>query len=123
MSELFFKGSRNDTLLPLKAECLGPNGAVHVVNFKGRFRLVPADEQKELRQALADKTMTGEEIIRRILIGWQDVFDTENEPVEFTSENLDAALQNPFYLDAFGEGALLIIYGKKTMAEVKRKNS
>ncbi len=123
MSNLFFKGSRTEVTLPLKAECLSPTGGSTVVSFKGKFKVINTDEQKELRDAIQNKSMTGEDVIRRLLVGWADVQDQENQPIEFSEENLEAALLNPFYLDALGEGALVIVYGKKTMEEVRRKNS
>lgn len=123
MSDLFFKGSRSEVLLPVKAECLGPTGVTHVVNFKVKYRVPNTDEQKEFRQALEDKSMTGEEILCKLVIGWEDVKDKNDEPIEFTPENLEAAMKAPPYLDAMGEGALLLIYGKKVMDEVRRKNS
>lgn len=123
MSELFFKGTPETVLLPLTAECLTASGGTTKVNFKGRYRRIGVEEQKQVRQQLAESAVTGEEVIRQLLVGWSDVQDKDGEPVEYSPENREAALLNPYYLDALGDGALIIVYGKKLYEEIKRKNS
>lgn len=122
MSEMFFKGTRKEVTLPLIAECINPSGGKYPVHIKGRFRVIDREEQELLRQQLKDNQISLGAAIKKVIVGWDDVRDANDQPIDFNEENLDAALNNPYYFDALGDGAGIIIYSKDVMAKVKSKN-
>jgi hypothetical protein len=123
MSELFFKGSRKEVTLPLVVNCISPQGKIHPVQIKGKYRVIEREEQESLRQQLTDKSLTQEAAIRLVILGWFDVQDENNQQIEYNEENLTQALNNPYYFEALSEGAGIVIYSKDVMARVKAKNS
>lgn len=122
MTQLFFKGSRKEVTLPLVVNTISPTGGKHAVHIRGKFRVIDREEQESLKQGLKDGSLSQEDVIRKVLIGWADVKDQDDTEVEYNEENLTAALNNPFYFSAFGDGAGIIVYGKEVMERVKAKN-
>lgn len=124
MSNLFFKGSRDSVMLPLTAKCWTEAGGIYNINFKGRFRRPNQDERREIAEGIRSEALRDDDVVEKLLIGWADVKDKDDEPIEFTPENVAAALQEPAYREALVRGALTMIYGKEIMLEAeRRKNS
>ncbi len=124
MSNIFFKGPRENVMLPLTAEFLTGTGGTYKVNFRARFRRPEADERKDVQERASAKAIDDEQVVSLFLLGWADVQDSENNPIEFSPEALTAAMQVPEYREALVQGALTMVYGKKVIEQVARaKNS
>lgn len=120
MSKLFFKGSRDSVQLRVTAKCPTDDSREIPIHFKARYRCPDQDERREIAEGARDKTLTDDDIVDRLLIGWEDVKDKNDEPIEFTPENVSAAMQFPPYREALVEGAVQLVFGKEIL---RAKNS
>jgi hypothetical protein len=123
MGNLFFKGSRESVLLTLSAKCPTESGGIYSVPLKARFRCPSTDECKEFREALKAERMNDDDLVSKLLIGWEGVKDSKDEPIEFNEENVHAAMQFVPYRIALVEGAIQMAFGKEAMESLRQKNS
>lgn len=123
MSDLFFKGSRESVLLPLVAECDTETGATYRVNFKARYKTPSQDERKELAEGCASGVISDDDVVERLVIGWQDVKDSNDEAVPFSIDALQAIMQVVPYRTALVDGGIRMVFGKKAVEVMRQKNS
>lgn len=123
MTNLFFKGHRESVLLSLSAKCPTEGGGTYNVPFKARYRVPSADECRGFGEALKNDMMTDDDLVQKLLIGWESVKDEKDEPIEFNEENVHAAMQFIPYRIALVEGAVQMAFGKESLENLRRKNS
>lgn len=123
MSNLFFKGRRDSVLLTVTAKCPTESGGEHAIPFKVRYRCPSTDECREFRDGLKNESITDDDLVLKVAIGWEGVKDSKDEPIEFTEENVREALQFVPYRIALVEGAIQMVFGKKAMENLRQKNS
>lgn len=116
---MFFKGSRESVLLTLSAKCTTDTGGAHNVPFKARYKLLSQADRKQLVDDATAGVKNDDDVVNAMLVDWQDVKDQNDEPVEFTPENVAAAMDFPPYREALVNGALQLIFGKEVL---RRKN-
>ena len=64
--------------------------------FNAEFRRCGMDEIEELRK------LPQKEVLEKVLVGWSDLIDDDNQPVDFNEDNLRALLNIPPALLALG---------------------
>ncbi|MDF3024803.1 MAG: hypothetical protein K0R10_2164 [Alphaproteobacteria bacterium] len=57
--------------------------------FNVEFRRAGMDEIEEL------KKLPGKEVMEKVLVGWSELLDDDNQPVDFNDDNLRALLNIP----------------------------
>lgn len=114
---VFFKGSRESVLLTVKANVMRDGGGTNSLPFKARYRCLSVDEREPFRLRMLpeneeDKISVIDELTRHVIVGWEGVLDSNDEPIEFNQENLDAAMNFPPYREALIDGALRATFGR-----------
>lgn len=66
-------------------------------SFEVEFRRADMDEVEEL------KKVPQREVLERVVVGWKDLVDNDNQQVDFSDANLQALLKIPPALIALGE--------------------
>ncbi|MFZ6644419.1 phage tail assembly chaperone [Undibacterium sp. TJN25] len=78
--------------VPVRVDIIGDNNKTKTSIFKAKFLRLEQNEMDEMRDAINDKTMTDQQVVDKVLVGWEDVTDAAGQPVEFTPDNLTALL-------------------------------
>jgi hypothetical protein len=68
-------------LWPISVDIPAESGAIETSTFKARFSRLTIDQFA----ALAEKK-NGREILREVLIGWEDLTGADDKPLPFTAE-------------------------------------
>ncbi|WP_233559803.1 hypothetical protein [Oleomonas cavernae] len=69
-------------------------GGFDTESFKGRFKVIDHDRQRELRSSITEDP--DKEVLREAWIGWEGLIDEDtNQPISFSDEIRDALLRNP----------------------------
>lgn len=110
-----FKGQKDQITVNVTAEVLTDNNRIMRVPFKATYRQLPASEVEDLAEQEKQGVVTTEGIVRANLLGWSDLRGEDNEPIEFTPENLDTALQIMAYKLALYHSFLRAQYGQKAV--------
>jgi hypothetical protein len=123
MANLFFKGRRESVLLTLSSKCPTESGGILAIPFKARYRCPSTDECREFREGLKAETVTDDDLVNKLVIGWEGVKDDKDEPIPFSEETLREALQFVPYRIALVEGAIQMAFGKEALENLRQKNS
>jgi hypothetical protein len=65
------------------------NGSHYRSHFMAEFQRATNTEMDDLRK------LSQVDVMRRKLVGWEEIKDADNVPVEFNAENLEALLNVP----------------------------
>lgn len=92
---------------PVKALVPDPSkpGAMLEQELVVKFAAMSRDEAKRLDAEIAalpetEQVARQDDVLRRVLVGWEGVVDSEDRRVPFAQETLDIALQFPWFRSA-----------------------
>lgn len=60
--------------------------------FTARFAYIGDERLKEIFQSCADGAMDDADVVREVMVCWDDVVDMDKKPVRFSAEALDTML-------------------------------
>ena len=93
-----FKLTQKPTFTVLvKVDTPNDKGGFDRSDFKAKFKRVTTDEMEEYRGK------PQREVLREVLVGWEDLLDENNVAVDFNSEHVEALLNVPPALTALAE--------------------
>jgi len=85
-----FKLTQNPTFTtPVTVNIANDKGGFDKSTFVGKFKRLSTKQVEELRQ----QGLSDEEVVRKVLVGWEMTDEATNEEVPFTPETLEAVLQ------------------------------
>lgn len=73
-------------------------GGFEQSTFKAEFKRCDSEDIEELRK------LPGKEVLERVLRGWSELVDEDNQPVPFNGDTLKAVLNIPQAATALAEG-------------------
>ncbi len=83
---------------PVQVDVPGPGGRPLRQTFTAHFRLLPADELKDLTEdGVGDAVF-----LKRILAGWDDITDADGKPLKCTDANIEKLAAIGYFAAAVG---------------------
>ena len=101
---------------PISLQVPIDGGKFQRCDFQVEFQRIPQSELLELLAAQTEGLLSDVDIVKKIMVGWKDVTDSEGEEVPFTNVNRDQLLEVVGMASAIGEIFL------ESRAKAKRKN-
>lgn len=111
------KGVKKHIEVPCTANVEGDIDEILQVDFICRFKRLTITETKETMKNRIEGDLTDVEIVRRDLHSWKDMPGDDGEDFPFTEENLEAALDNIWYLNALVDGWKRAQLGRDSVLE------
>lgn len=68
-----------------------PGGEKHT--FDALFRRFEQSQVDDLYQQLAENAISEDELVKKVLVGWDKVSDEDGTPLDFTAHNLERLLE------------------------------
>lgn len=78
---------------PVTVECLDENGKLAPKKFKAHFARLPQSEIDDLIAKAQAKEITDNDLVDKVLVGWDDVVDDSGKPIEFSPAMRDRLLE------------------------------
>ena len=101
---------------PISLQVPVDGGKYKRCDFEVEFQRIPQSELLELIAAQQEGALRDVEIIKKIMVGWKNVTDSEDQEVPFTATNRDQLLEVVGMASAIGE----VFF--ESRAKAKRKN-
>ena len=92
---------------PVRLPILDAYGALTEIKFDAQFRRL---SHAELKAYMEDASLSKEQAVRQVMVGWKLVMDKDGLPVSFGDENFARLLNIPGASNAIWEGLLLSAY-------------
>lgn len=94
-----FKIAQKPTFIArIKVETPNQKGGFDRSEFQAEFKRVGMEEIDDLRK------LPQAEVQEKVLVGWTELIDEDNKPVDFNEDNLRVLINIPQALAALGEG-------------------
>lgn len=93
--------------VPVTVQTPKDNGGFDESKFKARFKNVSLDELRELKE------MEQRDVMLQVLVGFEDLLDDQDLPLEYNSDNLGVLLAIPQALLGLSEAFWGSIYKGK----------
>jgi len=118
MSKIF-KGSRDKIKVKCTAENIVDGSRINKVSFSCIYKALPNSEARQVLQGSKDGDISDLDIVNRYLVGWEDVLDDDDQPIEYTPENVESAMEVTAYRAAIITGFMQSMFGREIL---KQKN-
>jgi hypothetical protein len=97
---MFVLDAGDSFLWPVKGTRPGEK-SVEKFAFRARFKRLPIDEIKALHKRLMEGTSDDQDLMREVLVGWEDVGNTDGtEPLAFSANGREAMISDHWILRA-----------------------
>ncbi|KAA9133456.1 hypothetical protein F3N42_03645 [Marinihelvus fidelis] len=117
MGNIHFKGARDTVSVKVTAKLPQDLGKTMSVPFHCKFKVPDRPTAQQITKDAAAGKLTDDEIIREYLVGWDRLLDADEQPVEFSTENLDELLTIGPYQAAIVNGFLELLYGREALRQ------
>ena len=108
-----FKGKKSEITVHAQAEILNDQNRYTKVPFRCTFRKLPADQVEELRRLEREEGLDPSAAARENLVGWSDLLDEDNNPIEFSQDAVEEAMDLMAYRTAIQNAFIRAQYNVK----------
>lgn len=84
---------------PVTVKVPAQGGRVQEQTFRAHFRLIPASEGRQM----SDDGVSDREFFKRVLAGWEDIQDSNGEPLPFNDSNLEKLIDIHYFAAAVSQ--------------------
>lgn len=89
---MFTLATSQTYLTPVKVDMYDESGKLKTHVFKARFRRVDQKELDDINDRLMNKTLSDNELLKQVTVGFEDVLDEKGNRIEFSDEAFDQLL-------------------------------
>lgn len=107
-----YKISNRKDEVTLKCEALIINGQGGETRlpFKTTFGIPSTEERKKMRDVVLRQSSDSTEFLRDWVRGWDQIFDENDDPLDFNEENLDMLIGDIYIADAMASAFGAFLY-------------
>lgn len=97
-----FKLSKKKDSVRLQCTAVIPNdrGGEIQHKFFASFRVPSPSDRQAMTEDARAQALNFREVIPQWLVGWDQIYDENDEPLAFNEENVDIVIENLYLLDA-----------------------
>lgn len=105
---LFKFAAKQEVRWPVTIHVPLDGGVTRQIKVKAIFEVIDTDQQNAIYAAEGNDT----DLMRRVLKGWDDMPGSDDQPVQFSPEAFDEAMNTPYVRAAFVEAYINASIGK-----------
>ena len=114
-----FKGVKDQLRVKVKARIPLDEGKFQTVPFVCIYKVPDVPTARQLTKDAQDGAINDQEVVDEYLVGWDKLLDENDDPIEFSPENVNDAMDLAPYARAIVGGFLELLFGREAL---KRKN-
>lgn len=117
---MLLKGVKDEIEVRVTAVVEVDNGAEVKVPFRAKYKKPVVDEAAKILKDIDEGVETDQSLMEKYLIGWRELKDANDEPIDFSPEAREVLMRHREYRQALVDGFLEVILGR---GMARRKNS